>query len=255
LTLTEAVRLLFDTQPTSIDPSLITRAFRNRVKQFHPDLNPRAAGWGNMGRLVDARNLLETHYNELLPKSPGLSTSPQTQTQTQTQTYNHTRRHARMQTKPSGKNGSAGYNTASSAGSSRSTHVPGYIPRRTLRFGQYLYYSGVLTWDQLIAGLLEQRTERVSFGKTARNLDLMSASGLKQLNRAARPGTFIGQTAEKLGLISPAGIELILMHQRRHSRSLGQIFVDRGWLTQEDRVFYLSQLRLHNHRHSSSMMV
>lgn len=312
MTLTEAVELLFPDTPLEITPDSIQKAFRKRVKEVHPDLNPQSLYTRGLDSLIDARQLLDRWYTPEGgtgsgssvgspgdPYSPGprpqapfagsragsprasmdakktkdTTDAPGTGTGTAAPPKNPASR-GRDKKRRSPVGAASTYRrprTAAPGTSRTAADTPGpatmhpaggtvrggwvlyradqrflWIPRRPLRFGQFLYYCRVISWDNLIGALLEQRRERVNFGTTAVDLGLLSSTGVQTLGRHLRPGIFIGVTAQNLGLLTTRDVQKVLAVQRSRSRSFGQILVDRGLLTQEERVLFLTKLRIHN---------
>jgi len=232
----QACGLLFGEQFTVTPETLeyleragIKQAFRIRAKSCHPDLNPGVAGVSPEGgfdfvRLKEACDLLLNLKTERLPRTfRPASPAPE-----------------RNRTEKTG---------GEAAGSGRYRA----LPPAPLRLGEYLYYSGRITWDQLISGIVWQKRNRPRVGEMAVRRGLLNPEQVDSVMLRCRPGRGnlpeikFGEAAVRMGLISPAQLESLLAGQRM-LHPLGSFFAREGILTREELIRTLLDLRKHNLR-------
>jgi hypothetical protein len=112
----------------------------------------------------------------------------------------------------------------------------GPLPRRSLRFAEFLYYSGVISWQQLIAALTWQRRQRPRVGELAVAMGLMTRAEVERvLSRKVSPtvATRFAEAAVELGLLTPRQRELLVAAQGARQPRIGRYFVERGLVTEE----------------------
>ncbi|NCN05823.1 MAG: hypothetical protein GW949_09340 [Spirochaetales bacterium] len=220
MTHSEAVTILFSSPPKVLTRTIIQKAFTQKVKAVHPDLNQQKQKTDPgtlIARIKEARDFLERS-----PWVSPINSHPQRPPATKQKTPRQTV----VRPKPTEKHR--------------------WIPQRTLRFGQYLYYRGLVDWTSLIEGILAQRNSRPSFGTIARELGYLGEKQIVDIRRNLRPGEFFGSQALALGFLRPEQLQQILRSQARYSVPLGRIFVQRGVLTQEELYGYLRDFQNHN---------
>jgi len=120
------------------------------------------------------------------------------------------------------------------------------VPRRRLRLGEFLYHSRVITFSALIETLVSQRRQRERFCEIVRRWCYLSEPAVQTLLARRRPLERIGETAERLRLLTPLQVRLVLRFQQLHQEPLGELFVRRGLLTARHLEEQLSRLVAHN---------
>ena len=93
----------------------------------------------------------------------------------------------------------------------------GPMPRRELRFAEFLYYSGVVSWQQLVAAITWQLQHRPRVGELAVACGLMTKQEVAQLlgqRLRTRSQTAFAQFAVDEGRISAAQRTRLLSQQR-----------------------------------------
>ena len=80
----------------------------------------------------------------------------------------------------------------------RSFYFHGSLPRGRLRFAEYVYYSGIVSWKTLIESIVWQRKQRPSFGEIAQEWAWLPLVGAGDLLFQRIPGERIGETAVRL---------------------------------------------------------
>ncbi len=124
----------------------------------------------------------------------------------------------------------------------------GSLPRHSLRFAEYLFYSGRISWQELIHALVWQRSIRPTFGQLARQLRFLSAEDLAAALTTRRQNERLGAAAERLGLLSQDQVDRILRIQRARHRLIGRYFVENRLLAVAELTRTLRDLHRHNTR-------
>lgn len=123
------------------------------------------------------------------------------------------------------------------------------VPRRRLRLGEFLYHSRVITFAALVETLVSQRRQRERFCEIALRWGYLRREQLNLLLAERLPLELIGETAQRLQLLSPPQIRLVLTFQRMRQEPLGSLFVRRGLLTNRRLEEQLSRMTRHNSSH------
>ncbi len=115
---------------------------------------------------------------------------------------------------------------------------PRDLPRRRLRFAEYLYYSGRVRWSQLVEAIAWQRAQRPPLGRIAVEFGFLAHDDvgviLERRREAGANGVPFGEWAVRLGYLTPFQLLAILGQQLRLQRPIGQFFVERGIVEEEE---------------------
>jgi hypothetical protein len=129
---------------------------------------------------------------------------------------------------------------------------PEDLPRRKLRFAEFLYYSGRADWDQLVGAIAWQRAQRPPVGRIAIDFGFLEpedvAALLERRRLAGHGGMPLGEFAVREGYLTPFQLLAVLGRQLRQQRPIGQFFVERGILEPEDIEHVRRRLLRHNSR-------
>jgi hypothetical protein len=124
----------------------------------------------------------------------------------------------------------------------------GSIPQRRLRFAQFLYYAGVVDWNQLVAAMRWQRRARPRIGEIARQMSILSSEDVRDILCRQLPDERFGEAALRLKRLDLLRLFAVLSRQRRFDRPIGRFFVEHGILTPRDLAEQLEHHWLHNLR-------
>jgi hypothetical protein len=124
----------------------------------------------------------------------------------------------------------------------------GSMPKRPLRFGEFLYYSGNIDWNTFIQAIVWQMRNRPRFGDIAIKLGYMRPEEAVEVMRLRRLRERFGDTAIRLGHISNHQMFIILGRQRFYAKPIGSFFQDNGRLTREALEKKLAEQVRHNAR-------
>ncbi len=118
----------------------------------------------------------------------------------------------------------------------RAAQGPGpRLPRRRLRFAEFLYYSGRASWQDYVAALAWQRGQRPALGRLAIDLGMLGQRDVTDLlERRRREGVQaepFGQFAVRRGFLTRAQLLALVGRQSQGQRRIGQFFLERRLLT------------------------
>lgn len=148
-----------------------------------------------------------------------------------------------------GKATQASAEAATNASTGGAPHVlrpPGTIPKRRLRFAQYLYYAHVIDWDTLFRAVRWQHRTRPCLGEIAKEIGLLSARDVIHILRHKRIEERFGEAALRLGRLDHVRLLTILGYQHRLDRPIGRYFVEHKLLTRAELNAWLQHNWAHN---------
>jgi len=129
------------------------------------------------------------------------------------------------------------------------THVApfaGTVPRRLLEIGSYLYFRKCIPYSALIRALVWQKGQRPSIGVIAQRWGWLNDELIRSITAHKGYPRLFGERAERLGLLKPVQVRLLLAFQRTQQKKLGQYFVENGYLTAEEMEQMVEELKKHN---------
>jgi hypothetical protein len=131
------------------------------------------------------------------------------------------------------------------------------LPRRRLRFAEFLYYSGRISWQHYVAAVAWQRGQRPSIGRLAIDLGLLGQRQVSDLlERRRREGAqaeLLGQFAVRRGFMSRAQLLGLVGRQKQGQRRIGQYFLEQHLLTIADLEGAQLALFGHNCRYAAKV--
>lgn len=124
----------------------------------------------------------------------------------------------------------------------------GPVPFRALEVGRYLYYTGHISYRQLIEALTWQRMQRPFIGTVALRWGWLAKTSIEWIIAASNiPGRF-GEKAVRLGLLSDFQVRTLLTFQRSQQERLGEYFILKKILTADQLDHFVQKLQEHNTR-------
>lgn len=214
-------------------PSDLKETFRKKAMELHPD---RARIQGrNENDMAEHFKAVTQAYSSLLaflstedPSTAGHRPAPQPRDY--------------LREEP------AGYKTSKPGENTRDHFWRGQIPESRLLLGQYLFYSGIVSWRTLINAISWQRLQRPSFGRIATTWKFLTSDELHAISTGRLFGEKIGGSALRLGYMTPYQHSTVLGFQRWLQRPIGEYFAEKEIL-QPGEIRYLVQTVLrHNAR-------
>jgi hypothetical protein len=214
-----------------LDPSTLKTAFRKKALETHPD-RARVLGRpeADQSRLFQE---VKRAYEALLPVAektvivgPGAGFRMRT---------------PGNRTRNTSKNGPVR--------SSMGTYYRGVIPGQHLKLGQYLYYSGIITWRHLIDAISWQRRIKPRYGQIALEWNIITAQEVVQILQSRDHGERFGEYARRVGFVSGFQHMAIMGKQNRFHRRFGDYFVIHGLLSERQVELLVRRAMQHNEMH------
>jgi len=105
----------------------------------------------------------------------------------------------------------------------------GPIPNCSLLFGRYLYYSGMISLHTIGKALIWQRSQRPRFGEMGQRLGWLSQQDIVKILQNRRDRQLFGELALRLGILTREQLHLLLLHQKKLHKRIGQYFVEKKY--------------------------
>ena len=122
----------------------------------------------------------------------------------------------------------------------------GPLPRRSLLFGHFLYYSGLSNWRTIARILIWQRIERPRLGELGRSFGYFSQEDITRILQNKVPLQPFGQTARQLGILTDFQLQALVAQQRRLQKKFGMILLEKNLVNHHELRELLFQFKHHN---------
>jgi hypothetical protein len=122
----------------------------------------------------------------------------------------------------------------------------GSFPKGSLMLGQFLYYSGLISWRTLIEAISWQRQQRPQIGQIAIAWGLLSTRDVMWILTERTINEKFGECALRIGYISNFQHIALIGTQRRLQRPLGEYFIESGILSESDIINIANKQLIHN---------
>ncbi len=141
-------------------------------------------------------------------------------------------------------------NTASSSARkhNNSAYCRGPVPFYPLEIGLYLFYSGHISYGELIEALIWQRLQRPIIGNVALRWGWLPKRSIEQITASSAMSGRFGEKAVRLGLLSNFQVGTLLHYQRSRQERLGKFFIMKKILTSDQLDHFVRKLHEHNAR-------
>ena len=127
-------------------------------------------------------------------------------------------------------------------------YYKGYFPKRELLIGQFLYYSGLISWKTLIEAIIWQRKQRPPIGQIARDWGFLSLHDVQRILLGRNQKEKFGEYALRKGYITPYQLMALIGKQRRLQYPIGEYFVKQGILSPSEINTMIKRVKVHNTR-------
>ena len=124
----------------------------------------------------------------------------------------------------------------------------GNVPKRELLIGQFLYYSGLITWKTLCDAVYWQRKQRPIIGKIALDWGILSLADIKRILTERSYKIKFGEYALSNGFITHFEHLAILGRQRKLQPPIGEYFIQQGILVNTKLKEMIESLKNHNRK-------
>ncbi len=122
-----------------------------------------------------------------------------------------------------------------------------HLPPKRMLFGQFLYYSGRISWKTLMSAVSWQRKQRPVFGSIARERGYLDPAAIQLLLQNRELFEQIGEAAVRLGYLSRYQRNAVLGCQQKLHRPLREFFIERGVMDDEELEDWFERQKAHNH--------
>jgi hypothetical protein len=122
----------------------------------------------------------------------------------------------------------------------------GGIPRRKLLIGQFLYYSGLISWQTLVDAIVWQRRQRPRIGEIALEWKMLTDMDIQRILRWKSLNEKFGERAVLLGYLNRFELMALLGKQRSLKYPIGEYFVRHKILGANDMELMVRKHRTHN---------
>lgn len=122
----------------------------------------------------------------------------------------------------------------------------GSLPSRPLLLGQYLYYSGIISWRTLIDAIAWQRAQRPRIGQLALQWGLLQPDDILRVLRARMFNETFGECARRIGMLTNFEQNALVGRQRLLQPRLGRYFLGRNLFSPHDLVRLVTMQLQHN---------
>jgi hypothetical protein len=122
----------------------------------------------------------------------------------------------------------------------------GTLPKRVLLFGQFVYYSRYISYQQLIDAILWQKIRRPMVGHIALRRGWLQEDHIREILRHRVWGEKFGEVALRGGYLTPEELRMILVRQRLLQPRIGGYFVEKRILTVSSVEKIAERFRRHN---------
>lgn len=262
----KACRTLFGTEvDLSLDflsylqPSGVKTAYRQRVKETHPDIfvGDVAQKRRQTGLFQEVAAAYELFGNFFKQRERGLGLAGPThpsprpsQPQPQPGTPPSGFRSGRPAQEKTQARRSSGWGPTP-----RQPHFYcGHLPSRTLEFGMFLYYQRLIDYRQLVEALVWQRRQRPNLGDIAQRWGWLSDQEIRTILSSRGHLRRFGEKAVHLQYLSQRQLQTLLYYQRSQQKRLGEFFVEKKILTAADIDRLVLEQQAHN-RHIAAELL
>lgn len=221
---------------------------KNSFKVYNPPRQNRGAqGKATQGKATQGRSSQTRHSQSRKSGSTARKASKKTRSAEQAayrSDQKHAQHTARRKAASSASGPASGKKKARSFGDE--LYYSGRTPARNLRFAEYLYYSGSISWTDLVHALVWQYRNRPKLGELATTSGLLCFEDVLEIIRLKTSGELFGEAAVRLGYLDAAKLDSLVREQKKLGMPIGRYFTAEGKMTQEDLYKKLMEMRRHN---------
>lgn len=127
-------------------------------------------------------------------------------------------------------------------------YYKGVMPKRELRFGEFLYYSRKICWNDLIASIVKQYIYRGKIGRICIELEYINEVTLVKIIKQKKEDEKFGECALRLGYLSIYQLNIALNKQKSKKYPIGRYFIDNKIISTEDLKILLQENRKYNNK-------
>lgn len=128
----------------------------------------------------------------------------------------------------------------------------GSLPDRKLRFGEYLFYSGVINWQTFMDALVHQCNTRPLIGALCVEAGFIDQNDVVNImnNRNLLACEKFGEAAVRMGYVTKKEVSYVLKKQFKVGHPFGRYFVDKSLMSRKELQRHLTDFHHRNMRRS-----
>jgi len=107
----------------------------------------------------------------------------------------------------------------------------GLIPKRKLRFAEFLYFKKIISWNNLIKSIVFQYQMRPRIGEIGVINNFLTNDEVSEILKNIKLNENFGKVAIRLGKLNDYQLSLILSKQKKLNLPIGKYFIDKKILT------------------------
>jgi hypothetical protein len=227
-------RLVTDEVLRRLTLAELKRSYRTLAMQLHPDrASAQGASESEMTRRFQRVNAAYDVLKKMIAETPRAP-------------HLHERPVHRSPPPPAPTTHTAPPRPASRAVGGQDPYWRAPVPKRRLLFAEHLYYSGRISWQQLIDALVWQARERPRFGNLAVQYGFLTVTTIRDLMSARHSTERIGECAVRVGYMRETQRDFIMALQKVRSRRVGAYFVENSILDLHDVARAAVEQQRHN---------
>ena len=234
-----------------LSPSELKTAYRRKALETHPD---RALTLGKNEDTMDGRfKKVITAYERLNSIVQGGEIYILRDIVPEKENARRTTHHTQTKQKST-----SGFSYTGNARKTKREHVTkesvsgrfynGNVPKRELLIGQFLYYSGLISWKTLFDAVYWQRKRRPIIGKIALDWGILSSDDIKRILAERNYKDYFAEYALQKGFITHFEFLAIIGRQRKLQPPIGEYFIQQGLLANTELKKMVESLKNHNRK-------
>ncbi len=122
----------------------------------------------------------------------------------------------------------------------------GALPERSMLFGHFLYYSGLVDWKTIVRALIWQRASRPRVGDIGVRFGWLAPSDILPILKSGICTDAFGKKAVAEGKLSRYQMQMILAYQKKNHRKVGEYFLKKRIFTRMQLQALLRKSQAHN---------
>jgi curved DNA-binding protein CbpA len=232
-----------------LSPSELKTAYRRKAFETHPD---RAHTLGKNRDTMDGRfKKVITAYERLNSVVQGgiihilRDEAPKKEKTTRPYHYSQTRQKSASGFSYTGYTRNSKYTQMTRKSTSDRYHN-GSIPKRELLIGQFLYYSGLISWKTHFDAVYWQRKRRPIIGKIALDWGILTSDDIRRILTERNYKEQFGDYALRNGFITHFEHLAIIGRQKKLQPPIGEYFIQKGILAGTELKNMIESLKIHN---------
>lgn len=124
------------------------------------------------------------------------------------------------------------------------------IPSRRLMLGDFLYFAGLASWQDIISALVWQKASRPRMGELACRFGWLKNEDISAIFQARRPGQLFGESAVQCGFLGARQRDSLVFHQKIRQKKIGGYFIEKDLITEHELMRYIKIMKRHNAFHA-----